>query len=91
MTASGLNYSMGDFHCIRQALSLCHRDFLVMVRRLSSSVACGILVPQCGIEPMSPCIARQILNHWTIRRVPGVIFIIVTSLSPELSNHHIPP
>ena len=82
---------MGDFHCIRQALLLWHTDFLVMVHRLSSSVACGILVPPCGIEPMSPCTARQILNHWTIRRVPGVIFIIVTSLSPELSNHHIPP
>ena len=80
---------MRDFHCIMQALSLWHTDFLVMVYTLSSSVACGILVPQCGIKPaMSPCIARQILNHWTIRRVPGVTFIIVTSLSPELSTHH---
>ena len=31
-------------------------------------VACGVLVPQPGIEP-SPHIARWILNHWTTRQV----------------------
>ena len=28
-----------------------------------------ILVPPAGIEPSSPCVARWILNRWTIREV----------------------
>ena len=31
---------------------------------------CGILVPQPGIEPMSPALKVQKLNHWTTREVP---------------------
>ena len=38
-----------------------HTDSLVIALRLSCSVGCGILVPQPGIEPMSPT-ARWILN-----------------------------
>ena len=46
-------------------------DFVAATRRLSCFAACGISVPQTGIEPASlSCIARQILNHWTIREVP---------------------
>ena len=33
-------------------------------------MACGILVPQPGIEPMSPAVETQSLNHWTAREVP---------------------
>ena len=32
--------------------------------------ACGILVPQPGIKPVSHCIGRPILNHWTTKEVP---------------------
>ena len=32
--------------------------------------ACGILVPQAGIEPMSPAIEAQSSNHWTATEVP---------------------
>ena len=32
--------------------------------------ACGIFVPQPGIEPMSPALEAQSLNHWTAREVP---------------------
>ena len=35
-------------------------------------VACGILVPQPGIEPMLPAMKVQSLNHWTTREVPLV-------------------
>ena len=33
-------------------------------------VACEILVPRPGIEPMSPALEVQSLNHWTTREVP---------------------
>ena len=29
------------------------------------SAACGILVPQTGIEPAPPALEAQSLNHWT--------------------------
>ena len=32
-------------------------------------VACGILVPQPGAEPMSPTVEAQSHNHWTTREV----------------------
>ena len=34
-------------------------------------LACGILVPQPGIEPVSPAVEKQTLNHWTAREVHG--------------------
>ena len=34
--------------------------------------ACGILVPQPGIEPTSPAVEAWSLNHWTTREVPSV-------------------
>ena len=33
-------------------------------------VACGILVPQPGIEPMPPALEEWSLNHWTAQEVP---------------------
>ena len=36
--------------------------------------ACGILVPQPGIKPMSPAMEAQSLNHWTTREVPHLLF-----------------
>ena len=32
--------------------------------------ACGIEAPQPGVEPLSPCIGRQSLNHWITTEVP---------------------
>ena len=29
--------------------------------------ACGILVPQPGIEPMPPAVEAQCPNHWTVK------------------------
>ena len=36
--------------------------------------ACGILVPQPGIQPMPPALEVQCLNHWTTREVPDWFF-----------------
>ena len=33
-------------------------------------MACGILIPQSGIEPTTPSLGAQGLNHWTAREVP---------------------
>ena len=32
-------------------------------------LVCGILVPQPGIQSMSPVVEVQRLNHWTTREV----------------------
>ena len=37
-------------------------------------VACGILVPWWGIEPMSSAMEPQSLKHWTTRQVPTTCF-----------------
>ena len=42
---------------------------LVVLQGFSCTEAGGILVPQPGIEPASPGIGMQILNHWTTREV----------------------
>ena len=38
-------------------------------------MACGILVPRLGIEPMSPAVEARSPNHWTTREVPGRNFL----------------
>ena len=37
-------------------------------------VACGILVPWPGVEPVHPEMKGQNLNHWTTREVLWIIF-----------------
>ena len=40
--------------------------FLFWPRR----TACGILLPQPGVEPPSPAVEARSLNHWTAGEVP---------------------
>ena len=35
------------------------------------NVTCRILVPPPGIEPTTPAVEAQSLNHWPTRGVPG--------------------
>ena len=37
-------------------------------------VACGMLVPQTGIEPTAPALEAQNFNHWTTRKAPILLF-----------------
>ena len=37
-------------------------------------MACGILVPQPGIQLMPPELEAQSPNHWTTREVPIIQF-----------------
>ena len=48
----------------------CVGSSLVMAYRLSCHVACGILVPWLGIEPVPPVTEAWSLNHWSMREVP---------------------
>ena len=34
--------------------------------------ACKVLVPQPGIEPKTPAVETQSLNHWTARKIPHI-------------------
>ena len=43
--------------------------------------ACRILVPQPGMEPMPPAVDALSLNHWTIREVLSLFFLIPTGRS----------
>ena len=56
------------FGCVK---SLLRHAGLIAVGRLTYPMACGILVPQPGIEPVSPAVEAQSLNHWSTREVPG--------------------
>jgi len=47
-------------------LSFCHEHFVF------GPVACGILVPCPGIEPMPPALDAQNLNHWIAREVSAI-------------------
>ena len=44
--------------------------------------ACGILVPQPGIEPVPPTVEVRCLNHWTAREVP-----LLSSLAQWFHSH----
>ena len=47
---------VGSVVCSVWALSLRHVSSVVVVHRLSCPTVCGILVPQPGIEPVSPAL-----------------------------------
>ena len=47
-------------------------DFLMQLIIFFGCTAYGILVPQSGVEPISPVLEAQSLNHWTSREVPAV-------------------
>ena len=49
-------------------------------------VPCGVWsLPGPGIEPMSPCTGRQILNHWTTKEVPEINFCCCDPHNQRLS------
>ena len=49
--------------------------------------ACGILVPQPGIEPMPPALGQWSLKHWTTREIPQLDFLnFVLGYSQLTSN-----
>ena len=66
---------MSDLSCgLRDLLLWCAGFSLVVAHGLSCPVACGILVPQPGIEPASPALEVRSPNHWTAKEVPLLHF-----------------
>ena len=63
--------------CGKQDPLQCCAGFSLVARGLICPVVCGILVPWSGIDPRSPRIGRQILNHWTTREVPNHVILNV--------------
>ena len=49
-------------------------SFLTVADTKVTVVCVGNLVPQPGIEPSSPALETQSLNHWTTRNVPALPF-----------------
>lgn len=47
---------------------------LIYLFLASTSQTCGILIPQPGINPMSPAVEVQIINHWPNSEVPKIVF-----------------
>ena len=43
----------------------------------SCPAACGILVPQPGIQPVPPAVEAQSPNPWTTREFPYLCFFVV--------------
>ena len=50
-------------------------------------VACRILVPLPGIEPMPPAVEARILNHWTTREVLKGVLWSTTLIKFSVSIH----
>ena len=60
-------------------------------------MACRILVPRPGIEPLAPAVVAQRLSHWTAREVPGILYLFKTCkcltdflFLPIRSSHQFP-
>ena len=61
-------FDMQDLHCDMQDLSLSCMDSLVVAHRLNCSSDMWHLSFLTTDKTCVPCIARQILNHWTTRK-----------------------
>ena len=46
-------------------------------------VACGILVPQPGMEPGPPAVEARSPNHWTAREFPSTVYFYFFFVSIE--------
>ena len=42
--------------------------------------ACGILLPQPGVEPVPPAVEAQSLNHWTAREVQKLYIFLIKKI-----------
>ena len=89
MAASGPSCSTQDLPsqlmdslvAVRGLQKFPHVGALVMTRGFSRPAACGILIPQLGIEPASPALHGGLLTtDWTTREVSPPCFL---SLAPR--------
>ena len=68
VSKKNINFISYHFHEIALTILL-----LLLFR--SCHVACGILVPRPGIEPMPPAMEAWRLSHWTAREIPRLLVV----------------
>ena len=59
--------------CVSYSFMLCVFNYIIIF----GHITCGILVPQPEIEPETPALEAQSLNHWTTREVQFSVFVFV--------------
>ena len=64
----------------RSEVGYCHILKPPIIFFQSHRVACRILVPPPGTEPVSPAVEAWNLNHWTTVKVPGYCHILEIAL-----------
>ena len=74
LAASGLTFGTQDLLCVMQDLLLRLTDSLVVACQLTCSAACGISVPQPGIEPVFPALQGRVLPPGPRGKSLGMIF-----------------
>ena len=93
LTLLGSSCGIWDLRYVMWHLLLWHMDCLVVVCRLSSSIACGIWVPWPGIEPASPALQAGFLTTGPLGKSLGLLqkihnFIIETQLPSTEGPHN---
>lgn len=71
-----INFIIQIFYISAYCLSLCIIFVYLAASHLNCCEAYGMLLPRT----LFPCVARWILNHWTVREVP------VCLLDPSVSK-----
>ena len=54
-------------------------------------MACGILVPRSGMQPVSPTLGVRSLNHWTARLSPSSMVLTQNSFITPRKVLHVAP
>ena len=67
---SGARANSCDLESQRQERSGWHRHWGIFFFFFAYHEACRILVLYPGMEPMTPAVEAQSLNHWTTREIP---------------------
>ena len=70
-------------NCFSTCFFLMQASFKIFYLFWPCCAACGIFVPQLGIQSVPPAVEAGSLNHWTTREFPPLIFLIFGSLHTE--------
>ena len=76
---AGLTQALGEWELLLCVLAWQKQESFYFIYLLFwlHHAACGILVPQSGIELRSLAVKVQSPNHWATREFPGVILILI--------------
>ena len=66
------------------------KNYLFLAAQASYPTACGILVPQPGIEHESPALAGRFFNHWTTTEVQHYSLMCFVAQPSLRNSFHVP-